>query len=214
MAIVWFIRHAESEANAGLPTTNPATTRLTATGHEQAQSIAALFPQAPSLIVTSPYLRTQQTAEPTIERFPSVPQAEWRVQEFTFLSPERYQNTTTHERRPMVEIYWQRQDPFHIDGEGAESFAMFIDRVQSVRSQLIQLEDKFVGIFSHERFIRAVLWLSLMNGELSENLITPKAMQQFQSFIGSFRLPNGAILKYELNASEIRFSEIITSHLQ
>jgi 2,3-bisphosphoglycerate-dependent phosphoglycerate mutase len=210
MAIVWLIRHAESEANAGLPTTNPATTRLTATGHQQAQIIAALFSQPPSLIVTSPYLRTQQTAQPTIDRFPSVPQAEWRVQEFTFLSPERYKNTTTHERRPMVEVYWHRRDPFHIDGVGAESFAMFVDRVQSVRSQLMQLQDEFVVIFSHERFIRAVLWMSLMN----EEWVTPEAMQQFQAFIRSFRLLNGAILKCELNSSEIWFSEIMTSHLQ
>jgi broad specificity phosphatase PhoE len=210
MAIVWFIRHAESEANAGLPTAAPATTRLTATGHQQSQSIANLFTQPPSLIVTSPYFRTQQTAQPTIDRFPTVPQAEWKVQEFTFLSPERYKDTTTHERRPMAEAYWQRRDPFHIDGKGAESFAMFIDRVQSARSQLMQLEDEFVVVFSHERFIRAVLWLSLMG----DHLLSSEAMQQFQSFIQSFRLPNGAILKCELNSSEIWFSELIVSHLQ
>jgi probable phosphoglycerate mutase len=209
MAIVWLIRHAESEANAGLPTSDPATTQLTATGHRQAQCIAALPNQTPSLIVTSPYSRTKQTAQPTIDRFPTVPQAEWAVQEFTFLSPERYKNTTTHERRPMVEVYWQKRDPFHVDGEGAESFAMFVGRVQTVRSQLAQLDNEFVIIFSHERFIRALLWMGLTGSGQA----TPESMQQFQAFIQSFNLPNASILKCNLNSSEIWFSELMISHL-
>jgi broad specificity phosphatase PhoE len=210
MATVWFIRHAESEANAGLPTRDPATTQLTPTGHQQAQRIATLLPQAPSLIVTSPYSRTRQTAQPTLDRFPTVPHVEWNIQEFTFLSPERYKNTTTHERFPMAENYWRQRDPFHIDGVGAESFAMFVERVQQIRSQLLQFNDEFVVLFSHERFIRGVLWLSLAG----MNPIAPSAMNQFQAFIQSFKLPNAAILKCNLNPSEVWFSELIVSHLE
>lgn len=209
MATVWLIRHAESEANAGLPTSDPTTTQLTATGHQQSQRVAAILKHAPSLIVTSPYLRTKQTAQPTIDRFPTVPQAEWPVQEFTFLSPEHYKNTTTHERRPMVEDYWLKRDPFYVDGEGAESFAMFVERVQTVQFQLFQLTDEFVVVFSHERFIRAVLWMSLTGTPQA----TPEAMQQFQSFIRSFCLPNGAILQCELNQPEVWFSQLMVSHL-
>ena len=36
------------------------------------------------------YLRTQQTAQPTIERFPEVPVAVWPIQEFTYLEPSRW----------------------------------------------------------------------------------------------------------------------------
>jgi broad specificity phosphatase PhoE len=46
---------------------------LTELGWSQAREVAANWTETPSLIVTSPYLRTQQTAAPTIERFPNVP---------------------------------------------------------------------------------------------------------------------------------------------
>ena len=66
MVSIWLIRHGESEANAGLPTSDVALIELTEKGHQQAQKVASAFTQAPSLIVTSPYIRTKQTAQPTI----------------------------------------------------------------------------------------------------------------------------------------------------
>src|SRR5947199_2089152 len=83
---VWFIRHAESEANAGLSTTDPMHIALTPKGQRQAQQIAQFFPRPPSLIIASHYIRTQQTAEPTCARFPWVPREIWPVHEFTYLA--------------------------------------------------------------------------------------------------------------------------------
>jgi 2,3-bisphosphoglycerate-dependent phosphoglycerate mutase len=213
MVNVWFIRHGESEANAGLPTTNPATTPLTERGHQQAQQVAFAFSQAPNLIVTSPYRRTQQTAQPTRERFPTVDHMEWQVQEFTYLAPKRYQNTTVDQRRPLSDAYWQQGNPLYVDGEGAESFADLMQRVQTVQQKLRQLEaepePKFVTVFSHGRFMRAVLW-AILTRSVDVN---PKRMRQFYGFIGSFSVPNGSILKLQLHSSEIWFSGIHTSHL-
>src|SRR5262245_8811627 len=90
---VWLIRHAESEGNAGLVTSQPDTIPLTRKGGEQALRLANSFTQAPTLIVTSPFIRTQQSAKPTIERFPAVRREQWQVQEFTHLSPARYRDT-------------------------------------------------------------------------------------------------------------------------
>lgn len=208
MLTVWFIRHGESEANAGLPTLDPITTCITPRGHQQAQRVAKSLVHAPSLIVTSPYFRTKQTAQPTIDRFSSIPQEEWLVQEFTFLAPAHYHNTTTHERQPKAEAYWHQYDPFHVDGEGAESFAMLIDRVHHVRSKLEQFDEGLITIFSHGRFIRAFLWVVLSNPD-----ITPKSMRQFHAFIESFRVPNGSILKAKIHASDVWFSSITTTHL-
>src|SRR5262245_50607839 len=84
---VWLIRHAESEGNAGLVTSQPDTIPLTKKGIEQALRLADSFTRAPALIVTSPFIRTLQSAEPTIGRFPAVRQEQWQVQEFTHLSP-------------------------------------------------------------------------------------------------------------------------------
>ena len=215
MATVWLIRHAESESNAGLPTQHPAATKITARGQQQSQQIAASIPYPPSLIVTSPYIRTKQTAEPTIQRFPTVPQTEWPIQEFTFLGAARYFNTTVYQRRPMSNAYWQRCDPVYVDGEGAESFVDLVQRIQQFRSHLEQLEDQFVVAFSHGRFMRALLWLLLTHPtEISATQINGKIMRQFQRFSDSFRVPNGAILKMQFHDSEIWFSRLITSHMQ
>src|SRR5215475_7985470 len=123
---VWLIRHAESIGNAGLATSRPDTIPLTGRGIEQASYLADSFSQAPALIVTSPYIRTQQSAKPTIQRFPAARQEQWEVQEFTYLSPARYLDTTAADRIPFVEAYWSRCDPHYVDGDGAESFADFI----------------------------------------------------------------------------------------
>lgn len=209
MTTVWFVRHGESEANAGLPTTHPTTTQLTERGHHQAQQIARAVTTPPDLIVTSPYWRTKQTAQPTIARFPAATQQEWRVQEFTYLCPDRYQNTTVHERRPFSDAYWQRCDPMHVDGVGAESFADLMQRVQDVHHQLNKLDAKFVLIFSHGRFMRAFLW-SCLTHSLEVNA---QRFRQFYAFINAFAVPNGAILPVQWRPSDVWFGEITTAHL-
>jgi hypothetical protein len=79
-----FIRHGQSTGNAGIPCHDLALLELTELGHKQAREVAASWTETPSLIVTSPYLRTHQTAAPTIERFPNVPVEVWPIQEFTY----------------------------------------------------------------------------------------------------------------------------------
>ena len=79
----------ESTGNAGVPCHDLATIELTERGHEQARAVAASWPEAPALIVTSPYTRTRQTAAPTIARFPDPPVEVWPIEEFTYLQPAR-----------------------------------------------------------------------------------------------------------------------------
>ena len=209
MISIWLIRHGESEANAGLPTSDVASIELTEKGHQEAQKVASAFTQAPSLIVTSPYIRTKQTAQPTIERFTSTPRAEWLVHEFTYLSLERRHNTTVVERGPMSEAYWERCDPNYVDGVGAESFADMIQRVQDFRQKIYRLEEEFTAVFTHEIFIRAFLWLMLSNTVE----IDSKAMGEFQYFIKSLRISNGGIIKLECRNSDIWLNGVITSHM-
>lgn len=209
MTTVWLIRHGESEANAGLPTIDPSITPITSKGIWQGQQIAQAFRQPPDLIVTSPYRRTQQTAQPTRERFPNVPHAEWLVQEFTYLAPARYNGSTIEQRRPLSDVYWQQNDPFHVDGMGAESFADLLERVRVSQTKLIQLEENFVAIFSHGRFIRAFLWSVLTRS----TEVNTRRMRQFQALITAFSVPNGSILKLQVQDAEIWFSGIHTDHL-
>jgi 2,3-bisphosphoglycerate-dependent phosphoglycerate mutase len=209
MAIVWLIRHGESEANAGLVTAEVENIKLTQKGQQQAKQVALCFSEEPSLIVTSPYLRTKQTAEATIERFPRVSQSEWEVQEFSYLATVRRKNTTWIQRVPMAEEYWQRCDPFYCDGEGAESFAEMIERCYGLQKEISQLEDQFVAIFTHEIFMRVFIWLLLTNSVE----VTSENMRKIQVFLDIFKIPNGGIMKLQTKNSEIWMNGVLISHL-
>jgi 2,3-bisphosphoglycerate-dependent phosphoglycerate mutase len=213
MPTVWFIRHAESEANAGLPTDNPATIRLTPRGFEQAEDIAQSFTRPPDLIITSSYLRTQQTAKPTLARFPSVPHENWSVEEFTYLALDGV--TTFNERRPKVEDFWTRLEPAFDNGKGTESFIQFITRVQGVWYELRSSKKEFIAVFSHEQFIRAVVWLLLNNKMETDPGLCPDCKERFRSFLKSSPMPNGAITPVLLQEDhEARIGGMITSHLK
>src|SRR5262249_31043853 len=149
----------------GLATRDPAAISLTERGRAQAGRLAAGFVEPPSLVVTSAYARTKQTAQPTRERFPDVPHEQWPVQEFTYLHSLHGRLTTAAQRRPMVDAYWLRADPSHVERPGAESFTGLLIRARELVERLSfkGCGDGPVAVFSHGMFIRAVLW-TLMTG--------------------------------------------------
>jgi broad specificity phosphatase PhoE len=154
---VVFIRHGQSTGNAGVPCNDLATIALTDLGREQARQVATDWTEMPSLIVTSPYLRTQQTAAPTIERFPDVPVEIWPIEEFTYLQPSRWNGTSSAERMPHLERYWDAADPAYCDGEGAESFSSLLRRAETALKRLANLPAPGpVYVFGHGQFIQAV----------------------------------------------------------
>lgn len=154
---VVFIRHGQSTGNAGIPSHDLASLSLTDLGWQQAREVAQAWIERPTLIVTSPYLRTQQTAAPTIERYPDVPVEVWAIQEFTYLQPSRWNGTLSSERLPHIENYWKQADPRYCDGEGAESFETLLRRAGDAVERLQSLpDDALVYVFSHGQFIQAV----------------------------------------------------------
>ena len=111
----------------------------------------------------------------------------------------------------MVNAFWNHSDPFNADGEGAESFAEFINRVQGVLERLRYLEKEFVVVFSHEQFIRAALWLSFVK----PTEMTSDTMKSFRCFLTSFSMKNGAILPIKfVDKENVWIGTMITSHLQ
>ena len=151
-----FIRYGESTANTGLASADVASIALTERGAGQAGRLARDWSQAPSLIVTSPFQRTRQTAAPTIARFPGVPVETWDIAEFTYLQPARWNGTAAADRRPHVERYWTAADPTYCDGEGAESFAGFLRRVEASLARLAALPaGSLAYVFGHGQFIQA-----------------------------------------------------------
>jgi broad specificity phosphatase PhoE len=190
MRTVWLIRHTESVSNAGLPSQHPRTIELTARGHAQAQALAAAFEQPPDLIVSSPYDRTKATAAPTCARFPHVPHVEWPVQEFTFLAPARYAGTTLAQRMPAARAYWERADPAALDGPGSESLLDMFGRVVALLARLEAAPQRFVAVFSHGEFLRALLWYLLA----CPAEIGPAEMRRFRHFLDAVPMSNGEIV--------------------
>lgn len=158
MKKIWLIRHGESIANAGEPTQDHASIPLSEKGLQQAQELALKIPAAPDLIVTSPYLRAQQTAMPTIGRFPQAKTGIWNcIHEFVYLAPATCVGTTFAQRRPRVMAYWRKLDVDYVDGDGAESYRHLIDRIQMTISLLHSRPEPFILLFSHAQFIRNFL---------------------------------------------------------
>lgn len=214
MPTVFLVRHGRSQSNAGLATKDPQNVELVDLGHKQAQQIGTFLKDYTQidLIVTSPYLRTQQTAFYTKRLFPHAHLTRWDVQEFTYLSPKYLGYSTPEERRPMVEAYWKRCLPFYRDGPGAETFAEFIERVHTFLQQLRDAEnkDKVIVVFSHEQFINAVLWI-IKN---KPDKITPETMHRFRNHLNQNKLRNGAIVQMRFSDYENRWHyEKILDHL-
>lgn len=160
------IRHAQSTANAGSATHDPATIPLTPAGHLQAKHLARVaFPCPVGAVWSSPYLRALQTANPTAERY-GLPVQELPIHEFTYLCPERCAGTTAAERMKWVAGYWRRCDPHYVDGPGAESFSMLVGRA---RDALCLLEaQRCAGhtlVFSHGQLLQMVYWLHGYEGD-------------------------------------------------
>jgi len=194
--VVWFIRHAESEANAdknyradnfSIPLVH-----LSEVGLKQAKEVLNYFSLPPDLIVTSSFLRTKQTAKPIIKKYSSVVQEEWPIQEFTFLSLDKCFGTTILERRSLVEEYWQKSDPAYWDGRGAETFIGFINRVQDTIERIKKRKEKFIILFSHGYFIAAIQYIVKKNPKN----ISSKEMKRFREYFLSNKVPNAGKVEF------------------
>ena len=191
-----FIRHGQSTGNAGIPCDDLAAIELTELGWQQAREVAASWTERPTLIVTSPYVRAQQTAEPTRERFPEVPVEVWPIHEFTYLDPARWNGTLSAERRPYIDRYWQEANPDFCDGDEAESFSMLIQRAEGALLRLVSMpEEALVFLFCHGQFMQAVNLL-IRHGGLSEATI----MRLFPRYSEDHPIHNGQTLEIRANA--------------
>lgn len=176
MKKILLIRHGQSTLNLGLAAEDYSLAPLTEEGIRQAEEVSRNFPFEPELIVSSPYLRTIQTAEPIRKRFP---QAKWELwnelHEFTYLEPASCVGLTRDERRPRSRAYWTATDPDYIDGEGAESFRMLMHRADIVLKHLHACKERRIILVSHEQFIKA--FLMTLHGR-DEDMT--KVMRQFK----------------------------------
>ena len=78
---IWFIRHGESLANADVnfksDDFSAGSVSLSEKGMKQAEELLKHFSDAPDLLITSPYVRTKETAKPLLNKYSHIPQEEW-----------------------------------------------------------------------------------------------------------------------------------------
>lgn len=186
---VWLLRHGQSESNAGQPVDSPESPKITDFGRRQALLAAQALPEAPDHVIVSRYVRSQETAEPILERFPQAQREIWNTREYTYLAPERYHGATAEDRKPARDDYWRRLDPAFVDGPGAESFNGFVIRLQDCLRRLGELPGNGV-LVGHGQHLRGLLLLALFPQILDAP--DEKRMRHFLAWRGAFPWPNGA----------------------
>jgi broad specificity phosphatase PhoE len=195
---LFIVRHAQSAANAGHRTREPATIPITDTGTRQAQCVADLISERPSVIAFSRYVRTIQTGGPLLQRYPGVSVEQWRVEEFTYLDTRACAGTTYAERKARRDEYWTRCDPFWVDGFGCECFADFIARVGKFQRALgLRDADETVVVFTHGLVMRTLLWLQ----QRTAGQVTGAEMACFDRFCRKVSVPNCAVLPASANGT-------------
>ena len=162
-ALTWLVRHGQSASNAGLPAVGASNTPLTELGHRQACALADKVERQPDLLIVSSFIRSQATAEPIRQRWPSARCETWPIHELTYLSPARCVGTTKDTRQPWVDAYWRRCDPDYLDGPDAESFRAFMSRLHDFHRRLVALDGELAIAIGHGQFFSGYL-LGLREG--------------------------------------------------
>ncbi len=188
---LWLIRHGETEINAGNWSAKPFETHLTSLGREQAKNVATEITEQPDLLIISPLPRAKETAEFLLNQWPNTPYQTWPIQELIYLSPKRLQQLSSLARKEEIKRYWQKNDPYYIDGDDAESFAAFLQRIVHFQTEIVK-QRGFVVVIGHGQFLKAYQ-LGLTYGFA----LTPEWMSLFRQQETANPMKNGEILKLE-----------------
>ncbi|MEM7619852.1 MAG: histidine phosphatase family protein [Pseudomonadota bacterium] len=196
---VWFVRHAESITNAGGAWDDPATIPLTPLGYTQVNRVTEKLKThtKPSLIVTSPYIRTHETAKPILAYWDDVEHVVWPIHEFTYLSAERLGVTTMQSRFEDMSVYWNRNDPDYVDGPDAESYREFIGRVDETIARIREIAQPNTLIFSHGQFLKALFYRLEY---AKDGGLFP--MSDLRKFSQEFSVKNTSVARYTFYADE------------
>ncbi|VCU68870.1 Alpha-ribazole phosphatase [Pigmentiphaga humi] len=186
---LWLLRHGQSAANAGAVTAEAGASPLTELGRQQASRAALEVGRPPDLVVASPFLRARETAEPILRKWPDTPVETWPIHEFTYLSAAKCAGLDVFQRRPLADAYWQRADPHYCDGDDAESFAEFAQRLRDFDARVRALSG-FVVAVGHGQFFHAYR-RALAHGLAT----TPQWMRDFRQADLARPIENGQIVR-------------------
>lgn len=195
MKSLYFIRHGQSLANTGAKSMPDKDIPLTDLGVEQANHLLNHWQQiniAPSHIYHSPLLRAKQTAmifnqgfDLELIEFPT-------LKEFGCLSFANIRDMVGAERAILAKHYWQNADICFKDGDDADSFDEFQNRVVNF---LNQLDD-----FSHNSlFFGHGIWIGMLAWQLFGLTAKNNAdMQAFRTFQTALPMHNTVVYRLDV----------------
>jgi len=219
MCEVWFIRHGQSEENAGIQTPDHKNVQLTEMGRKQASFIAPHFElkQKPSLIVSSPYQRAQETARIVCDQIAGAPGYKmWPVEEFSFIAPRFWGGLLANEREKIIQRFWDNCDPHQVippNTEDAETFSVFIERVRATIKRIEALEEDFVVIFTHGYFIRAMFLHLMYPTPFDAQPLEEQMRQMCHLNYVLEKLPNCSVLKTFHEGGKVTLHPFDVTHL-
>lgn len=162
MKKIYLIRHAQSESNARLSIRPNPAIRLTDAGVAQANELCdwllANITEPIDGVFRSHYLRTAQTAEPYLAATSQTAGVIEELHEFDYLDFERIKDLQFDELIEIAEEFWRIGDVNYKDGLATDSFANFVNRVQTVRQMFRELPNGNYIVFTHGMWIGMLLW--------------------------------------------------------
>lgn len=181
MKSFYFIRHGQSLANTGAKSMPDKDIPLTDLGVEQTNHLLKHWQQiniTPSRIYHSPLLRAKQTAmifnqgfDLELMEFPT-------LKEFGCLSFENIRDMVGAERAILAKHYWQNADICFKDGDDADSFDEFQNRVVNFLNQLDDFPHNSL-FFGHGIWIGMLAWQ--LFGLTAKNNADMQAFRAFQT---------------------------------
>lgn len=166
MKNIYLIRHAQSASNAlpahgGTVQYQNADIPLTPHGEAQAAALAQWLQThvpPPDGVFVSPYLRTQQTAQPYLKQSGLTATELHDLHEFNYLAFANIVGKNFMALYRLAEAYWQRDDADYRDGADCDSFAAFTQRVANIRAHFRKLPAGNYLAYGHGLWIGMLLW--------------------------------------------------------
>jgi broad specificity phosphatase PhoE len=190
---IFLIRHAESEANVGIPQKHIHNIVITENGRQQASDLAESL-ERPDRIIVSKFIRTIETAEPTMNKFPDSEVHLWlETHEFEPLAGIK--EMPLEDQRAQNDEYWLSSDPHYKMSEEIESFKEFTDRMMTLRNKISNLPEGLHYIFTHGYVVRMFM-LMMSNPDMfsDQNILDyNNIMSEFIEFNKNFKSKNTGV---------------------
>lgn len=190
---IFLIRHAESEANVGIPQKYVHNIVITENGRQQASDLAESL-ERPDRIIVSKFIRTIETAEPTINKFPDSEVHLWmETHEFEPLAVIK--DMALEDQRAKYDEYWLSLDSDYKISKEVESFKEFTDRMMVLRKKISSLPEGLHYIFTHGYVLRMFM-LMMSNPEVfldQRSLDYNNIMSEFAEFNKNFKSKNTGV---------------------